>query len=68
MPKAFDDCVANGGSVKTIVPEPGKYLHVCYPKGGGASIAGDVKTVKAGSMPKPAQKSKSKMKFLKKGK
>jgi len=46
MPKAFTDCVKNGGKVRTIVPEKGKYIHVCYPVGGGPSISGEVKTTK----------------------
>lgn len=25
-------------------PEAGKYMRVCFPKGGGPSIAGEVKT------------------------
>ena len=49
MPAAFDKCVADGGKVRTIKPEPGKYLHVCYPKGGGKPIAGEVKTNKPGA-------------------
>jgi hypothetical protein len=44
MPKAFDDCKNSGGKIITKVPEPGKYLHICYPKGGGSPIAGEVKT------------------------
>lgn len=45
-PKAFDDCVANGGKVITKVPKKGKFLHICYPKGGGSPIAGEVKSAK----------------------
>lgn len=44
MPQAFLDCIKNGGKVKTINPEKGKYLHICIPKGGGPSISGEVKT------------------------
>jgi hypothetical protein len=44
MSVEFNSCVANGGKVITKVPEPGKYLHICYPKGGGSPIAGEVKT------------------------
>ena len=43
MPKVFEDCVKNGGKVRTIIPKSGRYLHVCYPKGGGAPISGEVK-------------------------
>lgn len=46
MPKSFDDCVANGGKVRTLTPKKGKYLHICYPKGGGKPIVGEVKSAK----------------------
>ena len=46
MPKQFDDCVSGGGKVRTIVPGKGKYLHICYPKGGGPSVSREVKTKK----------------------
>jgi hypothetical protein len=46
MPAIFDKCVRGGGKVRTIVPEKGKYIHVCYPKGGGPSVSGEVKTKK----------------------
>lgn len=49
MPAAFDACRAAGGKIRTIVPEPGKYIHVCYPPGGGPSVSGEVKTAKAGA-------------------
>mgnify|MGYP001606614798 CR=1 FL=1 len=43
MPKAFDDCVAGGGRVRTKTLSDGRYLHICFPKDGGAGIAGEVK-------------------------
>lgn len=46
MPAKFTRCVASGGRVRTVRPKAGKYLHVCFPQGGGASVAGEVKTVK----------------------
>lgn len=46
MPQAFLDCVSSGGKVITKVPEKGKYIHICYPKGGGSPIAGEVMTKK----------------------
>ena len=46
MPKDFDDCVKSGGRVRTIVPKKGKYLHICYPKGGGSPVHGEVKSAK----------------------
>ena len=42
-PKAFDDCVSAGGKVITKVPKKGMFLHICYPKGGGSPISGEVK-------------------------
>jgi len=44
MPKEFDECVKNKGRVRTIKIKGGRYMHVCFPKGGGPSIAGEVKT------------------------
>lgn len=37
MPEAFDKCVSEGGSVRTIdvKDHPGMYMHICY-KGGKA--------------------------------
>ena len=43
MPKSFTDCVANGGCVRTKTLSDGRYIHICFPKGGGAGIAGEVK-------------------------
>ena len=43
MPQAFDNCVASGGRVRTISLPKGKYMHICYPKGGGSPIHGEVK-------------------------
>lgn len=44
MPAAFDKCVKDGGRVRTKDLGKGKYIHICFPKGGGGSIAGAVKT------------------------
>jgi len=41
MPKAFDDCVKNGGRVRTKKLKGGKYIHICFLK--GKSYAGKVK-------------------------
>ena len=49
MPKRFTKCVKAGGRVRTLKPKgkkSKKYLHVCYPKGGGSPSAGHVKTAK----------------------
>jgi len=46
MPEKFNKCVKAGGRVKTIKPK-GKdsptYKKICFPKGGGASVAGETK-------------------------
>ncbi len=47
-PQAFDNCVSRGGRVRTIVPKKGTYIHVCYPKGGGPPVHGEVKQVEEG--------------------
>lgn len=44
MPEKFDQCVDDGGRVKTKKLKGGKYIHLCFPKGGGPAIAGEVKT------------------------
>lgn len=44
MPKAFTDCVAAGGKVRTIKPNAHTYLKVCIK--GGKSTAGEVKQTK----------------------
>ena len=46
MPRKFTQCVKSGGRVITKKPKGKKsrvYLHVCYPKGGGSPVAGEVK-------------------------
>lgn len=44
MPANFDKCVSDGGRVRTKLLKGGKYIHICFPKGGGPSISGEVKT------------------------
>lgn len=46
MPKAFDDCVKAGGRVKSKRLSKIHYLPICYPKGGGKSVAGHKKKYK----------------------
>lgn len=46
MPANFDACVTNGGKVITKRVNATQYIHVCYPKGGGSAISGEVKTYK----------------------
>jgi len=42
-PKAFDDCQKAGGRIRTIKPNAKTYLRICYPKGGGPPVKGEVK-------------------------
>lgn len=44
MGKAFDDCVNNGGYIKTVQKGKGKYQRVCIIK--GKTYKGLVKTIK----------------------
>ncbi len=44
MPIEFTNCVKNGGRVRTKSLPNNQYLHICFPKGGGPSISGEVKT------------------------
>ena len=46
MPPKFTRCVNAGGRVRTINPKKGTYMRVCFPKGGGKSVAGEVKHTK----------------------
>lgn len=46
MPKDFDNCVKNGGRVRTKKLKDGKYIHVCFLN--GKSYAGEVKEKKKG--------------------
>ena len=43
MPAKFDRCIKAGGRVRTVKPKAGRYVRVCYPKGGGPGISGGVK-------------------------
>jgi len=45
MPKAFDDCRANGGKIRTKTLSGGKYMHICILN--GKSVGGEVKTAKS---------------------
>ena len=46
MPANFDKAVAEGGKVITKHLNAKEYMHIVYPKGGGAPIAGEVKQYK----------------------
>lgn len=41
-PQAFEKCVKEGGRVRRKTLSDGRYINLCYPKGGGAGIAGEV--------------------------
>ena len=47
MPAAFDRCVKNGGKIRTVSLGKDKYMHVCFPKGGGSSVSGEEKVKKS---------------------
>ena len=42
MPQAFDNCVKQGGKVRTKDLGRGKYIHICFIN--GKSYSGEVKT------------------------
>lgn len=44
MPRAFENCLKNGGRVRTVSLKDGKYVHVCYK--GDKQFRGHVKTKK----------------------
>lgn len=56
MPAAFDKCVSEGGRVRTKKLSGGKYMHICFPKGGGPSVAGEVKEAKSESKSEKKEK------------
>lgn len=42
MPQAFNECVKNGGRVRTKKLSGGRYIHICFLN--GKSYAGEVRT------------------------
>ena len=42
MPAKFLACVTGGGRVRRKTLSDGRYINICFPKGGGASVAGEV--------------------------
>lgn len=42
MPKEFEQCVKNGGRVRTKTLSQNRYMHICFLN--GKSYAGEVKT------------------------
>ena len=52
MPKKFEDCISGGGKVRRKTLSDGRYINICYPKGGGAGIAGEVHEAKGAKLKK----------------
>ena len=46
MPAAFNNCKNAGGKIRTKRIDKTHYMRICIPKGGGKSVAGEVKTYK----------------------
>lgn len=46
MPAVFDACRAGGGMIRTKRMDKTHYMHFCIPKGGGKSVAGEMKMYK----------------------
>lgn len=64
MPEKFDACMKGGGRVRTKELSGGRYMHICFPKGGGSSVAGEVKTKQekpGGAFVEPMMKKKQMM-------
>lgn len=59
MPAAFDRCVKGGGRVRTKDVNKTQYIHICYPKGGGSPVHGEVKTRKSGGKSNGKRRKKS---------
>jgi len=64
MPKAFTDCIKNGGRVRTKSLPNNQYIHICFPKGGGSSISGEMKTAQKKHKKLTIKMSKKKFKQL----
>jgi len=43
MPATFDKCRAGGGKIRTKHINKKEYMRICIPKGGGPSVAGEVR-------------------------
>ena len=46
MPEDFNACVSAGGEVRTKRFKDGKFIKLCYKKGGGKGVAGEAKKAK----------------------
>lgn len=56
MSKGFENCVKNGGRVRTKKLSDGKYVHICFIN--GKSFAGHVKTKAGGRLLKAKKKAR----------
>lgn len=59
MPKSFDDCRAESGRIRTMVPNTSQYFHLCFPSGGGPAVKGETHQRKSG-VGTPAKRRKRK--------
>ncbi len=57
MPKAFNECQAAGGKIRTVKPKAGTYVHVCKSPGSSTTVAGEVHHNKA--KPKSAKRKRA---------
>jgi len=64
MPEEFDNCVRNGGKVRTKNLKNNKYIRICYDKGGN-SYAGEVMDRRKNPKAKKFHKKKDNPKVLK---
>jgi hypothetical protein len=46
MPAEFTKCEKGGGRIRTKSLSGNKYMHICFPKGGGPGVAGEVRKKK----------------------
>ena len=65
MPKDFEDCVKNGGKVRTKKLKNNKYIHICYDKNGN-SYSGEVMTKKKDNKKDKAERQRKQIEDSKK--
>lgn len=63
MPKEFENCVKNGGRVRTKKLKNGRYMKICYDKNGN-SHPGEIKKKKQASKDKKIEEAKTLQKKL----
>jgi len=56
MPRKFTECVSAGGRVRRKILSDGRYINICFPKGGGPGIAGEVHEKKGARLEKVLSK------------